>query len=117
MVLYPIFSVYPQEIAFRGMVHHRYRVVFVRFLGTLGPGAVRIALVLMSAVVFSWAHVVMLNPWAIGFCLIGGLLFADTYERSRSLAAVSIEHALYGCWMFTAGWGYYFYAGGAAMAA
>jgi membrane protease YdiL (CAAX protease family) len=107
MIGYPIASVYPQELAFRALFFHRYAPVF-------GTGVVMVA---ANAVAFSFGHVVLLNGWAVGFCLIGGLLFAHTYRRTASLCAASFEHALYGCWVFTVGWGYYFYAGGAAAAA
>ena len=43
----------------------------------------------------------------------GGLFFADTYAKTRSLAAVYFEHALYGCYLFTIGLGFYFYHGNA----
>ncbi|MFW5694735.1 MAG: hypothetical protein ACOCYB_06180 [Alkalispirochaeta sp.] len=36
------------------------------------------------------------------------MLFSRTWLRSRSALAVSIEHALYGFWLFTVGLGSYF---------
>lgn len=102
MVAYPILSVYPQEIAFRAFFFHRYAPLF-------GRGA---AVVAASALAFGWAHVLLWNWWAIAFSAIGGVLFGVTYLRTRSLAASSLEHSLYGCFLFTIGWGQYFYAGG-----
>ncbi len=99
MVLYPIFSVYPQEVIFRGFFFHRYRELFRR------PWA----LIAASAAVFGYVHIVMGNGWAIGLSAIGGVLFGLTYLRSRSLLAVAAEHALYGCFIFTVGLGRYFY--------
>ncbi len=101
MLGYPIASVYAQELAFRALFVHRYAPIFRS----------ERAAVWASAIVFGLAHIVMLNPWAVAFTIPGGWLFADTYRRSRSLAAVCVEHALYGCFIFTIGWGYYFYAG------
>lgn len=105
MVAYPILSVYPQEIAFRAFFFHRYRKLF-------GHGrAGRWSFVLVSAAAFGYAHIVMHNAWAVLFSTVGGVLFAYTYLRSRSLLAVWIEHAAYGCFLFTIGWGYYFFGG------
>jgi membrane protease YdiL (CAAX protease family) len=68
-------------------------------------------MILASAVAFSFAHIVFRNPIAVGFTLIGGLLFAWRYYVSGSLFTSSFEHALYGCWMFTVGLGEFFYRG------
>jgi uncharacterized protein len=101
LLLYPVLSVYPQEVAFRAMFLHRYEGLF----------PARVALLTASASAFAFAHIVMRNWWAIGLCFVGGLLFAGTYTRSRSLAAVCIEHTLYGWFLFTVGWGVEFYSG------
>lgn len=99
MVLYPVFSVYPQEIVFRGFFFHRYASLFQR------PWA----LIIASAVVFGYVHVVMGNTLSIVLSGIGGVLFGWTYLRTKSLPAVAVEHALYGCFIFTVGLGRYFY--------
>lgn len=101
MVLYPILSVYPQEVTFRAYFFHRYGPLF-------GNGA---RMVFASALAFGWAHLIMRNGWAIGFSTIGGLLFGITYLRTRSVLAACLEHAWYGCVLFTVGWGWYFYSG------
>ena len=36
---------------------------------------------------------------------LGGLIFAITYYKTKSTLLVSIEHAIYGCWLFTVGMG------------
>lgn len=102
ITLYPLLSVYPQELAYRALIFHRYRLILPR------PWH-RIAI---SALAFGWAHVVLMNWVAVAFCLVGGLLFGLTYHRTRSLPAASLEHALYGDLIFTLGLGLYFYAGG-----
>ena len=101
MVLYPVLSVYPQGIVYRAFFLERYRALF--------PSTA--VLIAMSAVAFSFAHIIFRNPIAVGFTLIGGLLFAWRYAVTGSLLTSSFEHALYGCWMFTIGLGEYFYKG------
>ena len=101
MVLYPVLSVYPQGIVYRAFFFERYGPLFPR-------PVVRIA---MSAIAFSFAHIIFRNPIAVSFTLVGGLLFAWRYAATGSLLTSSLEHALYGCWMFTIGLGQYFYNG------
>jgi membrane protease YdiL (CAAX protease family) len=99
MVLYPI-SAYAQEIACRTFFFHRYGQLFAR------PAA----RVLASGVIFGWAHVAVNNLLAVALATVAGIVFAATYERWRSTLLVSIEHALYGDFAFTAGLGALFYA-------
>lgn len=101
MVFYPALSVVPQAIVYRAFLLHRYAPLFPR------PGVQLAA----AALAFSAAHIVFLNPWAVAFTLIGGWFFTDTYLRTRSLWASALEHALYGCFLITIGWGRFFYAG------
>ncbi len=100
MFLYPPLSVFPQEIIYRSFFFARYR-------DTIHPKYIN----LYSALTFGWTHIVLHNWVAVVFSAVGGLLFADTYGKTRSLAAVCFEHALYGCYIFTIGMGYYFYHG------
>jgi len=106
MVLYPLLSVYPQELVFRAFLFHRYRALFPRPWQTVGA----------SAVCFAFAHIVFWNWVAVLLCLVGGVLFAWTYRRTKSLLMVAIEHALYGCFIFTVGLGSYFFHGTVEMA-
>lgn len=101
MVLYPLLSVVPQEIFFRSFLFRRYEGLLPRDC----------CMVLLSAMAFSFAHVALGNMVAMALCLAGGWLFASTYAKHRSLALVSLEHALYGCFVFTIGLGHYFYSG------
>ncbi|MGE0754992.1 MAG: CPBP family intramembrane glutamic endopeptidase [Alphaproteobacteria bacterium] len=101
MIMYPIISVFPQEVLFRSFLHRRYRMLFQS----------RHEIVLASAITFGWAHIVMHNWIAVVFSFLGGLIFASTYERTRSLSVVCFEHTLYGCWVFTIGLGWYFFHG------
>ncbi|KAA0216996.1 MAG: CPBP family intramembrane metalloprotease [Leptolyngbya sp. PLA3] len=101
MLFYPVVSVWPQEVLYRAFFFHRYACVLRR------PWA----RVLGSALAFGFMHVLFLNAVAPLLTFTGGVLFAWTYERSRSTLACSIEHAIYGCWVFTVGLGAYFYGG------
>ena len=99
MVLYPL-SAWAQEIVFRTFFFHRYGHLF----------ATARRRILASGLVFGWAHVVVNDLAAIPLAAVAGLLFASTYERSRSTLLVSIEHALYGDVVFTVGLGSLFYS-------
>lgn len=105
MLGYPLASVYPQEVIYRAFVFHRYRPLF--------PASP--VLIAVSALAFGYAHIVLWNWLAVGATLIGGVLFAWTFHRTRSIAATWLEHALYGCFMFTVGLGRYFYGGAAEL--
>ncbi len=103
MVAYPIFSVYPQELIYRSFFYRRYDEIFPK------PAQ----LLIISSLAFAWAHLMFPSPWvAMSMTFVGGLLFASTYQQSRSLLAAALEHALYGCLIFTIGMGRFFYSGG-----
>ncbi|MEM6793731.1 MAG: CPBP family intramembrane glutamic endopeptidase [Acidobacteriota bacterium] len=101
MIAYPLLSVYPQEILFRTFFFHRYGPLL------RGEGAV----VASSALVFGLAHLLFANWIAPTLTMIGGYLFARTYARSGSTAVASLEHALWGDFLFTLGLGWYFWGG------
>jgi len=101
MILYPVLSVYPQGVVYRTFFFERYRTLFSN------PAT----LIAASALAFSFAHIIFRNPIAVGFTLIGGMIFAWRYAATGSLLTSAFEHALYGCWMFTIGLGDYFYRG------
>ncbi len=101
MLLYPLLSVYPQELAFRAFLFHRYAPLF--------PS--RKSMIASSGVLFGFAHLCFGNLLAVALTVPAGVLFAATYARSRSLLLVSLEHALLGNFIFTIGLGQYFYHG------
>jgi len=101
MLFYPVLSVCPQGIVYRALFFHRYAPLF--------PSP-HIRLV-VAAAVFSLGHLMFLNVWTLLLTFAGGLLFARTYMRTGSLLWSSLEHALYGCAMFTIGLGRLFYHG------
>jgi uncharacterized protein len=102
MILYPLLSVWPQEVIFRRFLFYRYAPVF----GERG-------VVFASAVAFGFAHVIFLNWIAVALTLAGGAIFAGDYAKHRSLWLACLEHGLYGCLIFTLGLGRYFYTGAA----
>jgi len=101
--LYPLLSVWPQEVLYRALIYKRYAPVFGEGRGYL----------IASALAFGYMHIIFLNWIAVAMTLAGGFIFADNYRKGRSLALVSIEHALYGCLIFTVGLGRFFYVGAA----
>ncbi len=101
MVFYPFLSALPQEFIFCTYFFARFAPLFPKTKH----------MVLVSAVVFAYAHVLFFNPVAPILGLIAGYIFATTYARHRSLALVAIEHALYGNMIFTVGLGWYFWHG------
>ena len=101
MVFYPILSAAPQEIIFREFFFKRYAPFFTS----------ERRMILASGIAFAFAHIFFHNWVAPILCLIGGVMFAQTYARHRSLLLVTIEHALYGCFIFTLGLGTFFYHG------
>lgn len=99
MILYPLFSVYPQELMYRAYFFHRFKPLF-------GAGP---AMVVASAVLFGFVHIIFGNWVSIALTAIGGVLFALTYKRSNSLLLACLEHAVFGDFIFTIGIGRYFY--------
>lgn len=103
MIFYPLFSVFPQEVMYRLFFFERYQSLF----------STPTRLIAASAVAFAMGHV-MFNNWvAIFLSLIGGSLFAHTYHKYRHFGLLWVEHALYGCFLFTIGLGWFFYHGAA----
>lgn len=98
---YPLLAVYPQEIIYRGFLFQRYGPLFSK----------QSYLIHASALVFSFGHIIYYHPLSMLLTLAGGYLFAYTYWKSKSLLAASIEHALYGCFLYTIGLGRFFLSG------
>jgi len=98
MLLYPILSAYPQEIILRTFFFQRYADFFPKTS----------VLIIANAALFAWMHILFGNWIAIILSFIGGLLFAHTYHKTQSTLLVSIEHALYGNFLFTIGLGWFF---------
>lgn len=101
MLCYPVLSVFPQGILYRGLFYARYASLF---------GSERRAW-LAGALAFSLAHLVFVNVWAVALTFVGGLFINRTYRKTGSLMASGLEHALYGQIVFTVGWGRFLYHG------
>jgi membrane protease YdiL (CAAX protease family) len=101
MILYPLISVYPQELLYRTFFFHRYKILFNK----------KWQIITVNALLFGYMHIIFQNWVAVGLTVAGGFLFASIYERTRSTLLVSVAHALYGELIFTVGLGTYFYAG------
>ena len=101
MIAYPLISALPQEFVFCSFFFDRYDKLFKNTK----------LLIFMSALFFAYAHCLYINPVAPPLSFLGGLIFASTYAKTRSLALVTIEHGLYGNSLFLIGLGWYFYSG------
>lgn len=98
-LLYPVLSVYPQELLYRAFFFHRYQPLFGSGWGML----------LAGALAFGFVHIIFRNWLAVGLCVIGGLLFSLTYHSSGSLLLACLDHAIFGNFVFTIGLGEFFY--------
>ncbi len=95
LFIYSAFSVYPQELVYRTFYFKRYHNLFKN----------KNLFIFLNAVVFSLGHIFFKNTLVIVLTFLGGLLFAITYNKTKSTLLVTIEHAIYGCWLFTVGMG------------
>tara|TARA_R110000772_G_scaffold143013_2_gene252593 strand:+ start:234 stop:869 length:636 start_codon:yes stop_codon:yes gene_type:complete len=95
LFVYTFLSVWPQEIIYRTFFMNRYARLFKS----------KYLLVFINGVLFSLAHLFFRNTLVSILTFLGGLLFALTYLKYKSTFLVSIEHALYGNWLFTVGMG------------
>ncbi len=111
LIGYPILSVYPQALIYRAFFFHRYRPLLENGLTgvALDPRTRSAIMILASAATFALMHIVFRNWIAVALTFPGGILFTLRYANTRSLAVSSLEHALYGCFLFTIGLGQYFY--------
>ncbi len=101
MILYPIFSAIPQEFIFCTWFFTRFKYLFTNERTLLAA----------AAIIFGCTHILYINWVAPILSLFAGYFFAQTYLKTRSLALVSLEHALYGNMIFTIGLGMYFFGG------
>ncbi|GIU00299.1 hypothetical protein TSL6_08050 [Sulfurovum sp. TSL6] len=101
VILYPLISVFPQELLYRTFFFHRYKMLFKK----------KWQIITVNTLLFGYMHIIFQNWVAVGLTVLGGFLFASMYERTRSTLLVSVAHALYGELIFTVGLGTYFYTG------
>ncbi len=95
LFIYTFLSVWPQEIIYRTFFYERYQgLVKNKWL-----------FVFINAILFSLAHLFLRSFLVQALTFIGGMLFAYTYQKTKSTTLVSVEHAIYGNWLFTVGMG------------
>ena len=92
---YVILSVYPQELIYRTFFFKRYEMLF----------SSKSQLIFINAVLFSLGHLFFRNALVLVITFLGGIIFALTFKDTKSTLLVSIEHAIYGSWLFTVGMG------------
>ena len=95
LLFYSLFSVYPQELLYRTFFFKRYKTLFKN----------EYVFIFINALLFSLAHLFFKNTLVLLLTFIGGILFAFTFKKTKSTLLVSIEHSIYGCWLFTVGMG------------
>lgn len=96
--LYPVASVFPQEIIYRLYYFHRYEALIPE----------KYLLMLSNAIIFGLTHFIYGNWVAPIATFLVSWIFIYNYYQTRSLLNVSLEHYLYGLIMFTIGFGYFF---------
>ncbi len=95
LFVYTFLSVWPQEIIYRTFFYERYAgLINNKWL-----------FVFINAILFSLAHLFLRSSLVQILTFLGGVLFAYTYQKTKSTTLVSIEHAIYGNWLFTVGMG------------
>jgi len=95
LFVYAFLSVYPQELLYRSFFFKRYNGLFKN----------NNYLLIINILVFPLAHLFFNNGLVLLVTLIGGILFTITYYKSKSVLLTSLEHAIYGNWLFTIGMG------------
>ena len=100
-IFYTLFSVIPQTLFYRTLFFHRYAQLF----------QIKHIQIIISALVFSIAHIVLFNLEAVIITFVGGLIFSYYYEKDKSILGSVIEHGAYGSVLFLLGFGVFLYSG------
>ena len=98
MLLYPIFSVIPQEIIFRVLFFERYSCLFKNMF----------LCIVLNSIIFAFIHLVFQNFHAFFITLITSPIFAYAYVN-KSFKTCFLVHTIGGQLVFTYGLGKYFY--------
>lgn len=103
LCLYPVLSVFPQEII--------YRLYFFEVVAS--GNQAKWAKIAVGTLLFSWVHIIYHNGFALWGTLIGGVIFNVLYWSYRDepgvMWRVLLEHSLYGLIVFTVGLGGFFF--------
>ena len=95
ILIYSLGSVLPQEVIYRNFFFKRYRDLIHN----------KHIFFIMNAALFSMSHVFLKSWLVLLVTFLGGLMFAYTYNKTKSTTLVSIEHSIYGLMLFTIGIG------------
>ncbi|MEZ4778679.1 MAG: CPBP family intramembrane glutamic endopeptidase [Flavobacteriaceae bacterium] len=95
LLVYSVLSVWPQEILYRTFFFKRYEGLFKS----------KELLTFVNGIAFCLAHLFFRNTLVLILTFIGGIIFGLTFLKFKSTTLVTIEHALYGNWLFTVGMG------------
>ena len=96
--VYILFSVIPQELIYRTFFVKRYQELIKN----------RKVFFLINSTLFSFAHIWFQSWIVLLFTFIGSLLFVDIYLKTKTSWLIILEHALYGVWLYTVGYGVLF---------
>ena len=80
LIVYSLFSVYPQELIYRTFFFKRYKALISN----------KVLFIFINAIVFSLGHIFFRNTLVLILTFFGGLLFAFTYSKTKSTILVSI---------------------------
>jgi hypothetical protein len=94
-IFYTLISTLPQEILYRTYFFARYSDLTQN----------KYLFILINASVFCFAHIFFMDNLVFVLTFCGGVLFATTYDKSKSLVLTVAEHSFYGLWLFTVGMG------------
>ena len=98
MLVYPFFSVLPQEIIFRVLFFERYSCLFKN----------QFLYLILNSIIFAYIHLVFQNFHAFFITLITSPIFAYAY-KNKSFKTCFLAHTIGGQIVFTYGLGKYFY--------
>lgn len=93
--IYILFSVIPQELFYRTFFVKRYKNLFKD----------KWVFILINSLLFSFGHIWFQSWIVLSFTFVGSLLFLTTYLQTKSTWLIIFEHALYGVWLYTVGYG------------
>lgn len=99
MCLYPLLSALPQAVLYRAFFFARYEKAFSSAW----------IFWITNGLCFALAHGFYHNLVAPSLTFFGGILFSYSFAQHRSLKWMTLEHAAYGCLLFTLGLGTYFF--------
>lgn len=100
LLIYPIFSVIPQEIIYRHFFFQRYKYLFNN----------ENILIFLNSLLFAYGHIIFLNLEAIFMSFLGSVFFGYAYLRQSLLMCIFL-HIIAGQLIFLSGLGYYFLEG------